>query len=207
MTDQDNNTVPIFTVGYGKRTMEQVVQLLQRYDIRFIVDFRSSPYSTFKPEFSKDALDTALSASGIRYVFMGDLLGGRPDDPSCYADDGKVSYDSIKTKGFYQTGISRLQTAFAKQQTIALLCSEGRPEDCHRSKLIGVSLSEIKIPVFHIDDEGNLKSQEHVMEIVTPQPSLFEDFVSLTSRKKYSPSAGSKQPGETSEQDDELSAD
>ena len=33
------------------------------------------------------------------------------------------------------------------------MCSEGKPEMCHRSKLIGATLDELGIPVLHIDED------------------------------------------------------
>ncbi|MHB8598168.1 MAG: DUF488 family protein [Ktedonobacteraceae bacterium] len=45
---------------------------------------RSRPYSKFNPDFSQVALEKRLKQHGIKYMFMGDSLGGRPDDSSCY---------------------------------------------------------------------------------------------------------------------------
>jgi len=187
MTHDTPDRPPILTIGYGSRSMEDFIATLQRYGVRYVIDIRSAPYSRYKPEFSKDALDGALDEAGIRYVFMGDALGGRPDDAECYDAEGKVDYETVKTKPFYRAGLERIATAFEQQNHVVLMCSEGKPQDCHRSKLIGVSLDEAGIPVQHIDENGDLKSQEEVMVIVRPQPSLFEEFDALTSRKKYAP--------------------
>ncbi len=78
-----------------------------------------------------------MKLAGIRYVFMGDLLGGRPQDPSCY-ENGHVIYSLVRQKPFFCKGLDRLLDAAAKAIRVSLLCSESRPEDCHRSKLIGV---------------------------------------------------------------------
>ena len=40
------------------------------------------------------------------------------------------------------------------------MCSEGRPEQCHRSKLIGEALAAAGIPVCHIDEDGGLLTQD-----------------------------------------------
>ena len=187
MSASRQDAIPIYTIGYGSRTVDEFVSVLQQYRIQFLVDIRTAPYSRYKPEFSKDALEDALRAAGIRYVFMGDLLGGRPADPGCYDSEDRVDYEKVKSKAFYRTGIERIVTAFEKRQPIVLMCSEGKPEQCHRSKLIGTSLDDAEIPVRHIDEDGRTKSQAHVMAIVNPQPSLFEDFETQTSRKRYAP--------------------
>lgn len=177
------DTPAILTIGYGKREIGDLLSLLHGQGINFLVDVRSAPFSKFKPDFSRDALEASLGASGIRYVFMGDLLGGRPADKGCYVD-GKVDYDRVKTTEPFRKGIARLRTAWEKSLHVCLMCSEGRPEDCHRSKLIGQVLTGEGLSVRHIDAAGNLRTQENVIQALTKgQKYLFD--VPLTSRKKY----------------------
>lgn len=178
-------TNSIFTIGYGSRPVDELVQLLKKYEIAYLIDVRSKPYSKFKPEYSKHELEQAIENAGLKYVFMGDLLGGQPDLPSCYTPDGKIDYSKLREKDFYKRGIERLKDAWQKQLPVVVMCSEQKPEMCHRSKLIGESLCGINIPVEHIDENGNLVSQKEVMLRLTDgQLSLFgsDDF---TSRKKY----------------------
>ncbi len=153
---------PIYTIGYGNRSIEDFIKLLQKYDVKYLIDLRSQPYSRYKPEFSKEALEHYLQKQHIRYVYMGDTLGGRPGDASCYTEDGKVDYTILHEKDFYQRGIGRLRTAWEKQLPIALMCSEMKPEECHRGKLIGSSLVEQGLAVLHIDEAGNTKTQDEV---------------------------------------------
>lgn len=166
-------TTPIHTIGYGSRSIEQFVAVLQRYEIEYLVDVRSTPYSRYKPEFSKRELEEALEQHSISYLFMGNTLGGQPDDEHCYVN-GVVDYEKVKATQFYADGINRLQTAFSQQQRIALMCSEGKPEECHRSKLIGVTLAKGEIPVVHIDENDTLQSQAEIINRLTGgQLSLF----------------------------------
>jgi uncharacterized protein (DUF488 family) len=153
-----------------------------------LVDVRTSPYSRFKPEFSKDALERELKRHDIRYVYLGDALGGRPADPGCYVD-GKVDYEQVKARDFYEAGIQRVHAAWQRGVRFVLMCSEGKPEQCHRSKLIGESLAALGIPVAHIDENDVLCSQEEVIQRLTGgQLSLFGDH-EFTSRKRYSRTA------------------
>ncbi|MEI7847164.1 MAG: DUF488 domain-containing protein [Chloroflexota bacterium] len=167
--------------------MDELVQLLKKYEIVYLIDVRSKPYSKFKPEYSKHELEQALDQLGIKYIFMGDLLGGQPDLPSCYTPDGKIDYSKLREKDFYKRGIERLNDAWQKQLLVVVMCSEQKPEMCHRSKLIGESLSGINIPVQHIDENGSLVLQEDVMLRLTDgQLSLFgAEETNFTSRKKY----------------------
>ncbi len=185
-------TIPIYTIGYGSRSIEQFVEILQQYKIAYLVDVRSVPYSRYKSEFSKVDLASELQRYGIRYLFMGDTLGGRPDDKNCYDEAGSVDYAKVKKTQFYAEGIRRIQTAFNKQQYIALMCSEGKPEECHRSKLIGVTLKDEDIPVKHIDADGTPQSQDEIINRLTRgQLSLFDNPDNpgkpmFRSRKRYS---------------------
>lgn len=176
--------IPIYTIGYGQRAIEDFIDLLKRYEIAYLIDVRTAPYSRYKPEYSKTELDLALRAHGIRYIFLGDSLGGRPDAPDCYTA-GKIDYEAIKQKAFYQKGLERVQAAFKQQQRLVLMCSEGKPEMCHRSKLIGASLTQAEVPVIHIDEDGELQGQEAIIYRLTKgQLSLFGEEA-FTSRNRY----------------------
>ena len=179
--------VPIFTIGYGARAIDAFIAALQQQGIEFLLDVRSRPYSRYKPDFSKDSLAEHLRRAGIRYVFMGDTLGGRPADPTCYDADGKVDYGQVETRAFYREGLERVARAYEQGRRVALMCSEGKPEACHRSKLIGKTLARRGIPVAHIDENGQLVAQEDILPRLTGgQLSFFgDDALPASSRKRY----------------------
>ena len=176
----------IYTIGYGTRSLDELVATLRRYNVEYLADVRSQPYARHKPEFAKAALEQALREAGLRYVFMGDALGGRPKDPQFYSGD-KVDYVKLREAPFYKEGIARLQTALDKGLVLALMCSEGKPQECHRSKLVGATLEAMGIEVRHIDEQGALKTQAETLDEITHgQLSFFEDNPGTsTSRKGY----------------------
>lgn len=177
--------IPIFTIGYGARSLEAFLAVLRSYRIGYLIDVRSAPYSKFKPEFSRRELEAALQAAGIRYVYMGESLGGKPDDLDCY-EDGKVVYERVREKTLYRQGIERVRAAYEKRLRVVLMCSEGKPEQCHRSKLLGETLVAADIPVVHIDENDEVRTHTEVIDRLTGgQLSLFgqQEF---TSRKRYS---------------------
>ncbi|MCI0333518.1 MAG: DUF488 domain-containing protein, partial [Planctomycetes bacterium] len=167
-------------------TLDEFLAALKENRIEYLIDVRTSPYSKFKQEFSRELLQHHLERAGIRYVFMGDTLGGQPKDPACHSD-GKVDYDKVRTQLFFHTGIERLKKAFEQNRRAALMCSEGRPERCHRSKLIGEAVAAAGIPLCHIDEDGQLLTQTQVIDRLTRgQMNLFGQD-SFTSRKRYGP--------------------
>ena len=176
----------LHTIGYGARSLDELVAALKAYHIEYLLDVRSSPYSKFKPEFTKEALEAALKARGIHYVFVGDTLGGQPRDPDCYTD-GKVDYKKVRQQPFFQAGVERLRKVHEQRLRAALMCSEGRPEQCHRSKMIGEALAAAGIPVAHIDEDGHLLTQTQVINRLTGGQLDFFGGPTLTSRKRYDP--------------------
>lgn len=177
----------IYTIGYGSRKIDEFIQILQHYQIAYLLDVRSKPYSKFNPDFTRSQLEAHLSAAGIKYVYMGDSLGGQPDVASVYTGEGKVDYEKVKGKEFYQRGISRLQEAYQQGLHVALMCSEAKPENCHRSKLIGETLVEGGIDVIHIDENGQPLTQQEVLLRLTGGQLGFPDLFDPghTSRKSY----------------------
>jgi len=154
--------IPIYTIGYGARTIDEFIAALRAYDIAYLLDVRSKPYSRHKPDFSKQALAAHLEAAGIRYVFLGEALGGQPDDPACLTH-GEVDYEKVRQTAVFQSGIGRVQKAYQQQLRVALMCAEGKPEQCHRTHLIGRELTAVGIPIAHIDETNQLVSQEAVL--------------------------------------------
>jgi uncharacterized protein (DUF488 family) len=182
--DAEASRRALLTIGYGgDRTSEELVALLRRYGVRYLVDVRSKPYSKHRPEFSREAIDAILKASGITYVFMGDSLGGMPADPSCYTD-GKVDYTKIGAREWFHRGIGRLEDGWRGGHGLAIMCAELEPERCHRSKLIGAALEARGIPVGHVDEDGAVLCQSAVLDRLTRgQGVLFDP--GMTSRKRY----------------------
>lgn len=173
----------VFSIGYGSQTQSEVLDQLARTSITFVIDVRSSPFSRFQPDFSQEPLSRALQDRKIKYVFMGDLLGGRPEDAGCYTE-GRVDYAKTRSKDFFKRGVDRLRAAHSKGLQICMLCSEGQPSQCHRSKLIGEALAEHGIDVTHILPDGRTKSQAEVIAQLTDgQYDMFGD--QFMSRKTY----------------------
>jgi uncharacterized protein (DUF488 family) len=157
----------LFSIGHGTRTQEEFLRLLKAYGIVYLIDVRSVPYSSYNPQFNREKLKQFLEAEGVTYVFMGDAIGGRPSDLSCYDPKGNVNYDKVKSKPFFQEGIHRLKKAAQKEIPAALMCSETKPTECHRSKLIGRSLLDENVMLKHIDEQGNVKDQLEVWKAIT----------------------------------------
>ena len=161
------NTGQLYSVGYGLRSPDEFLALLNSYQIDYIADVRSNPYSKWNPDFCREPIEAYLKQKGIGYVYIGDMIGGIPKDSNCYKESGKLDYQKAKAHPEFIKGINRLLTAQQKGLNVALMCGEVEPHTCHRSKLIGEVLHEKKIDLSHILDSRNLKSQTEVMLEIT----------------------------------------
>jgi uncharacterized protein (DUF488 family) len=173
----------IFSIGHGSHSRATFLKQVAEANVSYVVDVRSAPYSRYQPDFAREPLDQFLRQNNIRYVFMGDLLGGRPKDDDCYTD-GKVDYTKTREKEFFARGIARLKSAYEQGFTICLLCSEGQPSQCHRAKLVSVALADEGLDVLHLLPDGSRRTQAEVIgELTHGQSSLFAEH--LVSRKAY----------------------
>ena len=127
-----------------------------------IADVRSAPFSRFNPQFNKDALERSLKAAGIKYVFLGRELGARSDDPSCY-ENGRVQYGRLAQTALFRSGIERVIRG-TQGQSIALMCAEKEPLECHRTLLVARALDAHGIAVAHILSDGRLEAHQDVIE-------------------------------------------
>jgi uncharacterized protein (DUF488 family) len=179
----------IFSIGHGNKTIEEFVSELHSFDIKYLVDIRSKPYSKYCQHFSQQALKAAVEKEDISYVYMGEQLGGLPlHDSTCFTNDGKVDYNKLKEKDFFQTGLQRLIKANSKGLKICIMCSESAPQMCHRSKLIGAELKEMEgIELQHIIGVSKLLTQSQVINQLTNGFGAHDLFgeENFTSRKAY----------------------
>jgi uncharacterized protein (DUF488 family) len=152
----------IHTVGHSNHPLAHFLQLLQGQGVTLLADVRSTPYSRFNPQFRKDPLASALAEAGIEYLFLGEELGARSKDKACY-EHGRVSYRKLAATDLFRQGIDRLLDA-AKTRTVAVMCAEKDPLDCHRTILVARELVKRGEPVAHILASGEVESHEQAMQ-------------------------------------------
>ncbi|MFL6603292.1 MAG: DUF488 family protein [Steroidobacteraceae bacterium] len=153
----------IYTLGHSNHPIERFLGLLQPHGITAVADVRSTPYSRFNPQFRREKLQAALAASGIEYVFLGEELGARSQDPACYDSAGRVSYAKLARTELFRKGIGRLRAGMADHR-ISLLCAEREPLECHRTILVARELVREGVAVTHILGDGSLESHEHALQ-------------------------------------------
>lgn len=151
----------VFSIGHSSHAIDQFIGLLKQHRIEMIMDVRSHPYSEYATQFDMPLLEKALGSSGIKYVFMGNELGGRPAAREFYDDEGHVDYSLIAHTQLFKNGVERLERD-AKARRVALMCGEEDPAECHRRLLIGRVLKERGMSVCHIRGDGRLQTEDDV---------------------------------------------
>jgi uncharacterized protein (DUF488 family) len=166
----------LWTIGHSNHSIEHLIGLLEFAAIEVLVDVRSQPYSRFNAQFNREALAASLRDADLRYLYLGDDLGGRPADKRLYGDDGRVRYDEVARTDGFRSGIARLVDGAANYR-VAAMCSEENPEHCHRRLLITPAVLERGLAVVHLRGDGTSVDEAALAAVVDgPQPpTLFGD--------------------------------
>ncbi len=150
---------PIYTLGHSNHTSERFLELLDQHDISVLVDTRSVPHSAYSQQFNREVLGHRLERAGVRYLWMGDALGGKPEDPSLYATPDVPDYPRMAEAPLFREAVARLAKG-ARIDRIALMCGEEDPTGCHRRLLVGSALIGEGLQVAHIRGDGTVEPED-----------------------------------------------
>jgi uncharacterized protein (DUF488 family) len=169
----------IYTIGHSNHTIERFLQLLSLHRITALADVRSMPYSRRNPQFNRETLKQSLAQRDIHYVFLGEELGARSKDPTCYVD-GKIAYARLAGTELFQEGLRRLKAGLATEHRVAIMCAEKDPLDCHRTILVARRIVADGIDVAHILETGALETHAAAVarlrrRLGIPESDLFEN--------------------------------
>ncbi|MCC7087977.1 MAG: DUF488 domain-containing protein [Dehalococcoidia bacterium] len=182
---------PLYTVGHSNHTADDLLDLLRRNGISVVVDVRSSPFSRYCPQFNREQL-ARHCAGKLRYVWMGDSLGGRPADPAFYDEAGHVLYAPLSRTESFLSGIGALERN-AERYSIAILCSEADPIACHRSLLITRVLRDRGMPddrIRHILANGTVRNDSELPVQVPMLEDAWRSPLSVLHEPALNPSSG-----------------
>jgi uncharacterized protein (DUF488 family) len=151
----------VWTVGHSTRRADELVAVLQAYDIELVADVRRFPGSRRLPQFASAALEETLGAAGIMYQWF-PALGGRrrpdPDSPNLgWRHPAFRAYaDHVATEEFAAGLFELLMVALGLRTVV--MCAEVLWWRCHR-RLIADVLTSLGLSVVHIRDAEH--AEEH----------------------------------------------
>lgn len=139
---QDWRGLHLLTVGHSTRSQEELVELLQGFDVTILADVRTVPRSRRNPWFAREALSEALPRSGIRYVHLaalGGLRHAKKDSPNAaWRNASFRGYADYMQTDAFEEGLAELR-ALCQEATTAVMCAEAVYWRCHRSLIADVT--------------------------------------------------------------------
>lgn len=171
--------------------IERMFKTLKEFNVTHLIDVRSMPYSKQYPQCNADNLKVASKHFSISYGHMPELgakaspmqdvfskatdiffesifpipKSNRPEDSELYADDEIVDFQKFRKDEYFSDGIKRIETAYDNNYTLALMCSEKRPVDCHRYFFVSKKIEQ-KFGDW-LDIEHIIKNQNGSIETVS----------------------------------------
>jgi uncharacterized protein (DUF488 family) len=120
-----------YTIGHGRRPIEELVGCLRAAKIRTLVDVRRFPGSRRNPQFNQEPLAESLGRAGIAYRHAVDLGGRRSGEPgeerfACLPQF--ASYVARMASDEWQQALA----AALGEPAPALMCAETAWQRCHR---------------------------------------------------------------------------
>lgn len=153
----------IYTIGHSTRPIDEFITLLRDHQITQLVDIRTVPGSRHNPQYGQKALEEAVEAAGIHYIYMKELGGLR----SKAKDSVNLGWHNASFRNYadymqtqeFADGIETLVKLCEKTPTV-IMCAEAVPWRCHRS-LVGDALTTRDIKVIDIISESS--EREHTL--------------------------------------------
>ncbi len=127
----------VYTIGYAGREISNFIRIIKDHNVTAVVDVRRFPKSK-DPTFEKEKLNIVLVSNGIKYIFLGESLGG-------FVKGGYEQY--MKTPKF-KDGFNILLRLIDKE-VVAIMCKERDVKYCHR-RFISNLLQNLGFDVQHI---------------------------------------------------------
>lgn len=122
----------IYSIGHSNKKADELVKILQENGITDLVDVRTYPSSKYNPQFNRAQLEQYIPAGGIKYHYRGRNLGGL---------QGNVLFEET---------IEKMIASSSDERKLCVMCSEAKPEDCHRSQTIQPVVEKLGAQMVHI---------------------------------------------------------
>lgn len=176
----------LFTIGCSTRSLSDFILILKKYKIQVVADVRSTPYSHFTPQFNANCLKNELYKNRIMYGSFAEEFGARRVEDSVYIDN-TVDFTKVMELDIFHKGVERIKNGLTAGYSIALMCTEYNPMDCHRFSLVSRGIrKKLNIPIDHIFSQNLCKSTEglenELLVALNLQPELFENKDMLIER-------------------------
>lgn len=176
----------IYTVGHSNHRLEVFLNLIEEYSVNCIIDVRTIAASSYNPQYNKSTLSNFLKKRNIIYMHFSKEFGARHTEVQLLDEEGKVDFELVRKSSDFRNGVNRLWDGVKKNYTMALMCSESEPFDCHRFSMISKALECDGFNVMHILKDKTLKSNSELENLLLKKyekkiskPDFFNPYISL----------------------------
>jgi uncharacterized protein (DUF488 family) len=149
---------PIYTIGYEKALLKDILATLAAAGVSTLIDVRDRPISR-RPGFSKRQLAAAVEEAGMRYVHL-TALGTPPD--------GRLANRKREWDRFWQIVEAKLASVEAELDLLqaaeiaraapsCLLCYEADWHVCHRRRIAEILAERHGFAVRHLTVRGAVR--------------------------------------------------
>lgn len=164
--------------------IEKMLNTLKSLKVSHLVDVRSVPYSKQFPQCNAENIKVASKHFSISYghmpelgakaspmqdvfskasdIFFEDIFpiskSNRPEKTELFDYEQIVDFQKFRNDEYFSEGIKRIENAYENEYTVALMCSEKKPMDCHRFFFVSKKIEEKFgdwIEVLHITKNKN----------------------------------------------------
>jgi len=137
-----------YTIGYQGAEAGEVAAELRRRGVSVLIDTRLHPTSR-RPEFRRSALAATLEANGIRYLSEPAL--GVPKRIRPLATRRRWLFEAAYGALLQRAdGVVAEVVKLARRETVALLCFELEPRECHRLLLSDAMAAAAPLAFTHL---------------------------------------------------------
>lgn len=148
----------LYSIGHSTHPVELLLYLLRMYEINYLLDVRSIPYSRYVEEYNRERFSDVLAKNGIKYWYMGKYFGARQEDISLYTQEKYLDFEKVRKSASFQNGIENVLKGL-RDNNIAMMCTEKNPMDCHRAIMVGKGFMDAGVEVKHILPDGSYLTQ------------------------------------------------
>ena len=176
----------VYTIGHSSHPIEYFVELLKTFSIDLVIDVRSVAASSYNPQYNKEPLQFQLEKNQISYLHCGAEFGARHTEPALLDKEGRVDFEMVRKTDFFKRGMLLLMDKVRQGISVALMCSEADPMECHRFSMISVAVEDAGFDVQHILKDMRTKSNTQLENQLLkkyakkiPHPDLFQPDITI----------------------------
>lgn len=178
----------LYTIGHSQHKIEYFVKMLKKQNINYVLDVRSTPYSKYAEQYNRENIEMYLFNNGIKYSFMGNFFGARPNEADLYCEEGYLDFERVRKSERFIKGFDNVVLGLERGNNIVLMCSEKDPFDCHRAIMVARAFELFGMEVNHILADGELQYQnvlnERLLNQYFPDRDQLNVFDFLNNKEK-----------------------